>query len=95
MKNIDKIKNLSIGLIAIFLLFGCKNSQAKYQEKFIAHVAEKVPAPYKECMLNFLKENWDEAWKTYNNEKKREPRGEADIVNFMIEKYIDQCKKEK
>ncbi|AJB48226.1 MULTISPECIES: hypothetical protein [Acinetobacter calcoaceticus/baumannii complex] len=87
------MKNLTIGLFLIISLFGCGNSTAKHQDKFLAHIHENTPNPYKECMVTYIKDHWDEVWKTYNTEKTREALGETDIVNFMIEKYLSECKK--
>ncbi|MGK8804275.1 hypothetical protein [Acinetobacter seifertii] len=87
------MKNLSIGLVLIISLFGCGNSTAKHQDKFLGHIHENTPDPYKECMVTYIKDHWDEVWKTYNTEKTREARSEMDIVNFMIEKYLSECKK--
>ncbi|MFN3072030.1 hypothetical protein ACK1JC_00190 [Acinetobacter sp. TY2] len=87
------MKKLSIGLILMISLFGCTNSKAKHQEKFLIHIHESTPEPYKECMVTYIKDHWDEVWSTYNKEKTREARGETDIVNFMIEKYLSECKK--
>ncbi|EXD84603.1 hypothetical protein J945_2273 [Acinetobacter baumannii 25878_2] len=44
-------------------------------------------------MVKYIKDHWDEVWKTYNTEKTGEARGETDIVNFMIGKYLSECKK--
>ena len=64
-----KMKNLSIGLVLMISLFGCANSTAKHQDKFLAHIHENTPNPYKECMVKYIKDHWDEVWKTYNTEK--------------------------
>ncbi len=45
-------------------LFGCANSTAKHQDKFLAHIHENTPNPYKECMVKYIKDHWDEVWKT-------------------------------
>ncbi|HFF4907448.1 TPA: hypothetical protein ACGDLN_003876, partial [Acinetobacter baumannii] len=63
------MKNLSIGLVLMISLFGCANSTAKHQDKFLAHIHENTPNPYKECMVKYIKDHWDEVWKTYNTEK--------------------------
>ncbi len=75
-------------------LFGCTSSKIKQQENFLKHVHKNTPEPYKECMVNYIKNHWDDAWETYNSEKVREARGETDIVNFMIEKFLPECKKQ-
>ena len=49
-------------------LFGCTNSKAKHQEKFLIHIHESTPEPYKECMVTYIKDHWDEVWSTYNKE---------------------------
>ncbi|CAP02962.1 hypothetical protein; putative signal peptide (plasmid) [Acinetobacter baumannii SDF] len=87
------MKKLSIGLIIMLSLFGCTDSKAKNQEKFLTHIHNNTPEPYKECMVMYIKNHWDDVWKTYDSEKVREARGETDIVNFMIERFLPECKK--
>ena len=85
------MKLIVIGVL-VMSLFGCGNTEAKYQKKFLNHIQNNAPEPYKECLVDYIKSNWQEAWETFNREKVREPRGETDIVNFMIEKYLPICK---
>lgn len=74
-------------------LFGCANSKAKQQENFLKHIYKSAPEPYKDCMVNYIKDHWDHAWETYDSQKLRDARGETDIANFMIEKFLPECKK--
>lgn len=72
-------------------LFGCKSYEDSYKDKFLSYVHQLAPEPYKECLVEHIRENWDEAFKTFNLEKGREPRGETDVVRFMIGKYLPLC----
>ncbi len=94
-KNIlIEMKKISIVLVIILSLLSCINSKARHKEKFLKHIHNNTPDPYKECMVYYIDKHWDEVWEIYETEKPREPRGETDIVNFMIMKFLSECKKQ-
>ena len=49
------MKKLSIGLILMISLFGCSNSKAKHQEKFLKHIHEALQSRIKNVWLHILK----------------------------------------
>jgi hypothetical protein len=63
-----------------------------YKYTFLEQVKALTLVPYKACRVNFIDQNWESVWKDYYFKKKREPKGQADIVELMIMLNLDQCK---
>lgn len=86
MKNI----NILLTFLVVSLITGCSSSNTR--EDFLKKVYDSTETPYKDCVTNYVRNHWDEVWKTYDKEKKREPRGETDVLNDITYKYTKFCR---
>lgn len=86
------IRNRSLIWIVMLFIWGCSQAKLPYKHTFLEQVEVLTPIPYKACMVNFIDYNWESVWKGYHFKKKREPKGQADIVELMIMQNLDQCK---